>query len=214
MLKRIVEKAVAKELQEKLQIIERRRDEAKDRRIDLSNRLEVRGLSTSPVEMVRMQKNLEHHRQLLGQLKEVGSALQVLDNSEHLSEEKELLTRELAVLGYKPGFSIYDGSDSAGLIRELMKQAFADPGNQAEQMLWQISRWKSAFIQPEQAMQEANGNALLTAAAALYEKYNHHLKTYNAVDFDDLLMFAVQLLEQHPDLQEHYCQRFQSGHYQ
>jgi len=90
-----------KELQEKLQIVERRRDETKDRRIDLSNRLEVRGLSTSPVELVRMQKNLERHRQLLGQLKEVKSALQVLDNSKYLSEEKELLTRELAVLGVR-----------------------------------------------------------------------------------------------------------------
>ena len=88
-----------KDLQEQLQIVERRRDEARDRRIDLSNRLEVRGLSTSPVELVRMQKNLEGHQQLLGQIREVESALQVLDNSEHLSEEKELLTRELAVLG-------------------------------------------------------------------------------------------------------------------
>lgn len=88
-----------KDLQEKLQIVERQRDETRDRRIDLSNRLEVRGLSSSPVELVRMQKNLERHRQLLGQIKEAESALQVLDNSEHLSEEKELLTRELAVLG-------------------------------------------------------------------------------------------------------------------
>jgi len=119
----------------------------------------------------------------------------------------DIIRRELSTLGYQPGFSIYDSSDSTALIRELMKQAFADPGNIAEQMLWQISRWKSAFVQPEQAMQQANGNAQLTAAAALYEKYNHHLKTYNAVDFDDLIMLPVLLFRTHPDVLERWQNR-------
>ncbi len=88
-----------KDLQDQLKIVEQRRDEVRDRRIDLSNRLEVRGLSSSPIELVRMQKNLESHQQLLGQIREVESALHVLDNSENLSEEKDHLTRELAVLG-------------------------------------------------------------------------------------------------------------------
>ena len=94
----INEGAQRKSLQEQLQVVERRRAEAQDRRTDLGNRFEACGISSSPVELVRMQKNLEGHRQLLGQLKEVRSALQVLDKSEHLSEEKQHLTRELAVL--------------------------------------------------------------------------------------------------------------------
>jgi ATP-dependent DNA helicase Rep len=118
----------------------------------------------------------------------------------------DIIRRELKTLDYKTGFSIYDSSDSTGLIRELMKQAFAD-GKQAEQMLWQISSWKSAFVTPDQAIQLANGDAVLTAAAALYEKYNHHLKTYNAVDFDDLIMLPVLLFRAHPEVLERWQNR-------
>jgi ATP-dependent DNA helicase Rep len=119
----------------------------------------------------------------------------------------DILRRELKQLDYKPGFSIYDNTDSIGLIKELMRKAFGDHGNQAEQMLWQISRWKNAFILPEQALLEANGDARLSIAARLYEQYNHYLKTYNAVDFDDLIMLPVLLFRDHPQVLERWQNR-------
>ena len=45
------------------------------------------------------------------------------------------------------------------------------------------------------------------AAARLYEAYNHHLKTYNAVDFDDLIMLPVLLFRQHPETMERWQNR-------
>ncbi len=119
----------------------------------------------------------------------------------------DILRQELKTLGYKPGFSIYDNSDSTALLRELMVKAFGDHGNQAETMLWRISGWKNAFVLPEQALAEAEGDATLVAAARLYEAYNHHLKTYNAVDFDDLIMLPVLLFREHPDLLEKWQNR-------
>jgi ATP-dependent DNA helicase Rep len=119
----------------------------------------------------------------------------------------DIIRRELKTLGYKPGFSIYDNTDSTGLLRELMTRAFGDHGNQAEQMLWRISRWKNAFILPEQVLSEAAGDAVTVAAARLYEAYNHHLKTYNAVDFDDLIMLPVLLFRQHPEIMERWQNR-------
>ena len=119
----------------------------------------------------------------------------------------DIIRRELKTLGYKPGFSIYDNTDSAGLLRELMNRAFGDHANQADQMLWQISRWKNAFVLPEQALAEAAGDAHTVAAARLYEAYNHHLKTYNAVDFDDLIMLPVLLFRQHPETMERWQNR-------
>ena len=119
----------------------------------------------------------------------------------------DIIRRELKTLGYKPGFSIYDNTDSTGLLRELMTRAFGDHGNQAEQMLWRISRWKNAFVLPEQALAEAAGDAVTVAAARLYEAYNHHLKTYNAVDFDDLIMLPVLLFRQHPEIMERWQNR-------
>jgi ATP-dependent DNA helicase Rep len=119
----------------------------------------------------------------------------------------DIIRRELKTLGYKPGFSIYDNTDSTGLLRELMTRAFGDHGNQAEQMLWRISRWKNAFILPEQALAEAQGDAVTVAAARLYEAYNHHLKTYNAVDFDDLIMLPMLLFREHPEIMERWQNR-------
>lgn len=82
-----------------------------------------------------------------------------------------------------------------------MRKAFGDHGNQAEQMQWRISAWKNAFVLPEQAAEQAE-NAHDHAAARLYEAYNHHLRTYNAVDFDDLIMLPVMLFRQHAEILE------------
>ncbi|MEJ2141392.1 MAG: DNA helicase Rep [Gammaproteobacteria bacterium] len=119
----------------------------------------------------------------------------------------DILRRELKQLDYKPGFSIYDNTDSIGLIKELMRKAFGDHGNQSDQMLWQISRWKNAFVLPEEALLQANGDAGLSIAARLYEQYNHYLKTYNAVDFDDLIMLPVLLFRDQPDVLERWQNR-------
>lgn len=116
----------------------------------------------------------------------------------------DIIRKELENLPYKKGFSIYDNQDSLALIKELMKRAFSDPDGQTDKILWQISRWKNAFVLPEQALQEANGDPLLTMAANVYEQYNHHLRTYNAVDFDDLIMIPVLLFRDHPDVKERW----------
>ncbi|MFK5913994.1 MAG: DNA helicase Rep [Woeseiaceae bacterium] len=116
----------------------------------------------------------------------------------------DIIRKELEHLPYKKGFSIYDNQDSLALIKQLMKLAFSDPDGKTDTILWQISRWKNAFILPEQAQQEANGDALLTVAASVYEQYNHHLQTYNAVDFDDLIMVPVLLFRDHPLVRERW----------
>jgi len=105
-----------------------------------------------------------------------------------------IIKHSLATLGLKKGFSIYDNTDSLSLIRELMRKTLSDPKEHAEQALRQIDRWKNAFITPPQAQLLANGDQQLTIASNIYEQYNHHLRTYNAVDFNDLIMLPVLLL--------------------
>ena len=116
----------------------------------------------------------------------------------------DIIRKELSNLPYKKGFSIYDNQDSLALIKELMKRVFSDPDGQTDRILWQISRWKNAFILPEQALQEANSDPFLTVAAHVYEQYNHHLQTYNAVDFDDLIMIPVLLFRAQPEVKERW----------
>ncbi len=115
----------------------------------------------------------------------------------------DIIRQERKTLEYKVGFSIYDNQDSAALIRELMHKAFGDDGNQAEAMLRRISQWKNAFVDPGQAEVEATtgpqaGDVQTVTAARLYGEYNRHLKTCNAVDFDDLIMLPVLLFRDHP----------------
>ena len=113
----------------------------------------------------------------------------------------KILKQQGKRLGYKPGFSIFDYEDSMSLIKELMQAEYGDDGDMAKQMLWQISDWKGDLITPEQALAESD-DAIKQTAAVLYEKYQHYLKTYNAVDFDDLIYQPVILFKEYPDALE------------
>ncbi|RLB75077.1 MAG: ATP-dependent DNA helicase Rep, partial [Deltaproteobacteria bacterium] len=112
-------------------------------------------------------------------------------------------------LGFKKNFSIYAAADQQRLVRDLLREIGVKNGSSdADQVLWRISAAKNHFIAAD-SYQSSDRDPLTTLVATIYPRYQQALKAYNAVDFDDLLMFTVQLLEQHPDLQEHYCQRFQ-----
>ena len=117
-----------------------------------------------------------------------------------------ILKREHAHVGLKPGFSIYDAQDVQQLIKELMRRAF-DGDDQASEMQWQISAWKNDRISPGQAQREANGDPKQVAASVLYETYNRTLRAYNAVDFDDLIGLPVELFEAQPEVLEHWQNR-------
>jgi len=121
-----------------------------------------------------------------------------------------IIRRELKTLGYKSGFSIFDTTDSATLLRELMRRENDDvDADVIKQMQWQISRWKNALIDPAAALAEANvsGDAVLGLSATLYEAYQRHLKSYNALDFDDLIMQPVHLFQNHPEVLERWQNR-------
>ncbi len=117
----------------------------------------------------------------------------------------DIIRRELKALGYKSGFSIFDATDSATLIRELLRREAGDNDLEKE-MQRRISNWKNAFITPQQALAMAE-EAVEHSAAILYESYNRHLKAFNAVDFDDLIMVPVLLFEQQPEILEKWQNR-------
>jgi DNA helicase-2/ATP-dependent DNA helicase PcrA len=119
-----------------------------------------------------------------------------------------ILKAHIERLGYKKNFSIYAASDQQQLVRRLLKEEHPDTtGKDADQVLWQISDAKNRLIGP--ADFRAGGlNPVSHWTARVYPRYQKELKAFNAVDFDDLLMLAVRLLEEHADLREHYQQRF------
>ncbi|HEB57662.1 MAG TPA: ATP-dependent DNA helicase Rep, partial [Gammaproteobacteria bacterium] len=119
----------------------------------------------------------------------------------------DIIRREARHLGLRSGFSIYDNQDSANLIRDLMRRSFGDDGNQAERTQWRISAWKNDFLQPEQVLLEDKSDVISAAAMRVYADYNRHLRTYNAVDFDDLIMLPVLLFREHPEILDKWRSR-------
>lgn len=113
---------------------------------------------------------------------------------------------EYNALGLKPNVSIFDTEDCLVLIRELLCHETEEHKEKLEIYLNTVSRWKGFGFSPEQALQQAR-NPFETSTALLYEKYQRHLKVYNAVDFDDLIYLPLQLLKQDPAVREKWQNR-------
>lgn len=115
------------------------------------------------------------------------------------------IREEISYYNLKPNFSIFDQEDAISLIRDIAAQSYSD-NDKLKFYQHQISQWKNGLITPAQAMQEAQ-NPLETAAAALYEQYESHLRAYNGVDFDDLIKLPVQCLQEHAEVRERWQNR-------
>jgi ATP-dependent DNA helicase Rep len=102
---------------------------------------------------------------------------------------------EHAKLGLKRGFSVFDSDDSLAQLKDLMPGAKPDAVQLTQGL---ISRAKNAGLSPEQAL-EAAFAPREREAAGLYAKYQQRLRTFNAVDFDDLIRLPVELLESDED---------------
>src|SRR5690625_2115042 len=106
----------------------------------------------------------------------------------------EMIRREAGSLGFKPGFSIFDAEDARALIKELMLKDGELDSDHLNSVQHQISNWKNDLVEPEQALALAESPGEQTIAL-VYQRYNQALRAYNAVDFDDLILIPVQLLE-------------------
>ena len=108
----------------------------------------------------------------------------------------DILRAEAKTLSYKAGLTLFDEQDKLTLLRNLVSYgAKGCDSDQVDAYARQIGQWKNAFVTPEQAANTASANIVV-----LYEDYNRCLKSYNAVDFDDLILLPVLLFQQHPEV--------------
>ncbi|SDG54426.1 ATP-dependent DNA helicase Rep [Onishia taeanensis] len=110
-----------------------------------------------------------------------------------------IIRGELKTLGYKPGFSLFDPEDAKALLRDLMQKDAQIDADQISRVQSQISTWKNDLVLPGDALSHAADDDE-QFAARVYEAYNRHLKAYNAVDFDDLILLPVVLLRDDPEV--------------
>ncbi|WP_436492304.1 DNA helicase PcrA [Actinokineospora sp. HUAS TT18] len=119
-----------------------------------------------------------------------------------------VLRREAKTLGMTSSFSIYDADDSRRLITLVARDLDLDPKRYAARTLSiHISNLKNELIDAEKAATMAT-NDLERRVAEVYTEYQRRLGQANAMDFDDLIMRTVELLQGFPDVAEHYHRRF------
>ena len=118
-----------------------------------------------------------------------------------------MLRREAQRLGYKSTFTIHDEDDRRRLIKRCMVELNVDPKRfPPESISRQISDAKNLLLGPPEFREK--GGRFAQVAADVYELYEKRHAEMNAMDFDDLLMKTVQLLEGYPDRLHHYQQAF------
>jgi DNA helicase-2/ATP-dependent DNA helicase PcrA len=119
-----------------------------------------------------------------------------------------LLRYESKELGLKSSFSIYDADDSKRLMTMVSRELDLDPKRYpARALLAQISNLKNELVTPE-AWADKASNAPEKVLADAYSRYQRRLNDAHALDFDDLIMATVQLLQDHPEVAAKYRQRF------
>ena len=119
-----------------------------------------------------------------------------------------ILREDADLLGYQPNFSIYDDDDSRRLIKSIMSELDIDqkqaPLNSIRAL---ISQAKNALVDPDE-MEAKAASPQQKAAARVYRTLQRRLARANAMDFDDLLVNAYELLSKHHEVLERYQERF------
>ena len=110
--------------------------------------------------------------------------------------------------GYGGNFAIYDTADSQNLIKQILKEMNLDDKRfQPSGILSRISNAKNA-LQDAAAFARQAGDFYEQKVADIYSRYEQKLQLNNALDFDDLLMLSIKLLQENKVVREKYQDRF------
>ena len=120
-----------------------------------------------------------------------------------------ILRREIERIGYDRSFTIYDTADSERVIKEILRDRNLDEKTfPPRSVLGMISKAKDQMASPEAFAKDAGDDYRLKRIAELYKEYQSRLKASNAVDFDDIILLTVQILQQFEDVRDYYQRKF------
>lgn len=123
-----------------------------------------------------------------------------------------LLRREAPRLGLPRDFAIYDDEEQLAALKLALRDLGADDsGDTPREILSRISFAKNHGITPEQELADAFDERTKLAAGA-YDAYEKTLRKNGALDFDDLLLRAVEVLRRFDEARRHWQQRFRYLH--
>jgi DNA helicase-2/ATP-dependent DNA helicase PcrA len=138
----------------------------------------------------------------------VGGSARMMWVSTFHSACVRILRREATRFGFTSSFTVYDAADSRRLMTLVCRDMDLDPKkiNPRAVLNW-VSNLKNELVDHEAAGSRA-GNPTEELYAEAYGHYQRRLKAANAMDFDDLIMTTVHLLQAFPDVKETYQRRF------
>lgn len=125
-----------------------------------------------------------------------------------------ILRAEAEQIGFTRDFTIYDAADQKSLVKKIVKDLQLDDKiYRTGMVIDRISSAKANFVSPEQYAQSESYAKIdrmerLYKMASVYAEYNRRLKAANAMDFDDLLLYTVLLLQNNVEVRARYQQRF------
>ncbi len=120
----------------------------------------------------------------------------------------DIIRRELKTLGYKPGFTLFDDQDSLALLKELTQEQLDGDKDLLNRLQMMISNWKNDLLLPDAAINQAvDADARLYAE--FYAMYQKHMKAYNALDFDDLILIPTLLMRNYPEVRTRWQEKIQ-----
>lgn len=145
-------------------------------------------------------------RERLGQL--MGGYVRGMWVSTFHSMCVRILRSDCERLGFAPGFTIYDDSDSKSLVKRIMAELNIDPKRYPESMVRnRISKAKNELVTPE-VFEERYKDPTAQVVGRIYKVLQERLRALNAFDFDDLLLYTYLLLKNHKEVLEVYQDRF------
>ncbi|MBE6652970.1 MAG: ATP-dependent DNA helicase PcrA [Ruminococcaceae bacterium] len=145
---------------------------------------------------------------LISELEDEGLAKDIWSGTFH-SVCMRILRTHCGLIGYNPGFTIYDTDDTKKAVAGVMKRLNIDEKQfPVKTVMTTISRAKDQLQSAEDFEAEAGSDFRLSRIAAIYRGYEETLRTSGAMDFDDIIMLTVKLLQENPDVLTSYQRKF------
>lgn len=120
-----------------------------------------------------------------------------------------ILRRHAELLGFAEAFTIYDEDDKKRVIVDILRRLKLDEKIYDPRMvIGTISRAKDKLMTPKQFRADASGDHMREKIADVYELYEKNMRKASALDFDDIIMKTVLLLQKNTEVLDHYQKQF------
>ena len=122
-----------------------------------------------------------------------------------------ILRRDIDKIGFDRSFTIYDTDDSKRVIKDVLKELnLEEKSFPAREVLSVISNAKNQLQSPDEfsKLWESRGDWRKTRIGKIYARYDRRLREANALDFDDIILHTVELLQTSPETLEYYRRKF------